>query len=103
MPRLIVVSGEPSTLHSLEQGLRSEALTVLTACTIERAVELVRGQRPDAALLDLPLPATPGLDAFDRIRQADPRLPVILMTAFGSTELVIEATKRGAFEYLLKP
>ena len=44
-----------------------------------------------------------GLDAFDRIRQIDPRLPVIIITAFAATETAIEAMKRGAFEYLLKP
>jgi DNA-binding NtrC family response regulator len=44
-----------------------------------------------------------GLDAFDRIRQLDPRLPVILITAYSSTETAIEAMKRGAHEYLLKP
>jgi two-component system nitrogen regulation response regulator GlnG len=44
-----------------------------------------------------------GLDAFDRLKEKDPRLPVIIMTAHGSTDTAIEATKRGAFEYLLKP
>ena len=45
----------------------------------------------------------PGLEAFDEIRRIDPRLPVIIITAFSTTETAIEAMKRGAFEYLLKP
>src|SRR5262245_59351106 len=44
-----------------------------------------------------------GLEAFDLMRRADPRLPVVLITAYTSTETAIEAMKRGAFEYLLKP
>src|SRR5262249_22922 len=44
-----------------------------------------------------------GLEVFDRIRQIDPRLPMIIITAFATTETAIEAMKRGAFEYLLKP
>ncbi len=44
-----------------------------------------------------------GLDAYDRIRQIDPRLPVIVITAFAKTDTAIEAMRRGAFEYLLKP
>jgi two-component system nitrogen regulation response regulator GlnG len=44
-----------------------------------------------------------GLEVFDRIREIDPRLPVIVVTAYGATETAIEAMKRGAYEYLLKP
>ena len=54
-------------------------------------------------MLDVRLPDMSGLEAFDQIRQIDPRLPVIIITAFASTEIAIEAMKRGAFEYLLKP
>jgi DNA-binding NtrC family response regulator len=63
----------------------------------------VKRSRPDAVILDVRLPDMSGLDAFDRIRQIDPRLPVVLITAFAATETAIEAMKRGAFDYLLKP
>ena len=49
------------------------------------------------------LPDLPGLEAFEEIRRIDPRLPVIIITAFSTAETAIEAMKRGAFEYLLKP
>jgi two-component system nitrogen regulation response regulator GlnG len=54
-------------------------------------------------ILDVRLPDMSGLDLLDRVRAADPRLPVIVVTAHGDTGTAIEATKRGAFEYLLKP
>ncbi len=54
-------------------------------------------------ILDVRLPDQPGLEAFEEIRRIDPRLPVIIITAFSTADTAIEATKRGAFEYLLKP
>ena len=54
-------------------------------------------------MLDSRLPDGSGLDLFDRIRAADPKRPVIFLTAHGTTETAIEAMKRGAFDYLGKP
>jgi nitrogen regulation protein NR(I) len=102
-PLLLIIDDEPNLRYSLEQSLRSETLDVITAATADLGIELVRRQPLDAVLLDVRLPDMSGLDAFDRIRQIDPRLPVIIMTAYSSTETAIEAMKRGAFEYLLKP
>ena len=65
--------------------------------------DLHPGERVRAVILDVRLPDMSGLDAFDEIRRIDPRLPVIVITAFAATETAIEAMKRGAFEYLLKP
>ena len=103
MARLLVVDDEPNLLFSLEEGLRSEGLDVLTARSAREGIERVRRDRPDAVILDVRLPDMSGLDAFDRIREIDPRLPVVVVTAFAATETAIEAMKRGAYEYLLKP
>lgn len=103
MSKLLVVDDEPNVLYSLRQSLQSDTVEVLTADTGRQALELARCERPDVALVDIRLGDMSGLDVFDRIHQADPRLPVILITAFATTEVAIEAMKRGAFEYLLKP
>ncbi|MBL8797259.1 MAG: sigma-54-dependent Fis family transcriptional regulator [Planctomycetia bacterium] len=103
MPTLLVVDDEPNVLYSLEKGLRSDKLEVICAATGKQAIEIVQRQPPDAVILDVRLPDMSGLDAFDQIRQLDARLPVILITAYAATETAIEAMKRGAFEYLLKP
>ena len=103
MPTLLVVDDEPNVLYSLKKSFHSNDVTVLTAPTAAQGLELVRRQRPDAVILDVRLGDMSGLEAFDRIRQIDPRLPVIIITAFAATETAIEAMKRGAFEYLLKP
>jgi two-component system nitrogen regulation response regulator GlnG len=103
MPTLLVVDDEPNVLYSLEKSLRSDTLEVIPAATGREGVELVERQPPDAVILDVRLPDMSGLEAFDQIRRLDPRLPVIFITAHATTETAIEAMKRGAFEYLLKP
>jgi nitrogen regulation protein NR(I) len=103
MPKLLVVDDEPNVLYSIEKGLQSEGLEVVAAQTGRQGVELVEQLRPDAMILDVRLSDMSGLEAFDQIRQIAPRLPVIIITAYASTETAIEAMKRGAFEYLLKP
>jgi two-component system nitrogen regulation response regulator GlnG len=103
MQTLLIVDDEKNVLYSLEKALKSDGYAILTADTAKRAIELVRTARPDAVLLDVRLPDMSGLDAFQRMRDYDPRLPVIIVTAHGTTDTAIEAMKRGAYEYLLKP
>jgi two-component system nitrogen regulation response regulator GlnG len=103
MPSLLVVDDEANVLYSLAKSLQSDKLEVFTASTGRGGIELVKQRRPDAVILDVRLSDLSGLEVFDRIRQIDPRLPIIIITAYAATETAIEAMKRGAFEYLLKP
>jgi DNA-binding NtrC family response regulator len=57
----------------------------------------------DCVLTDLRMPGVSGLELIDTLREELPNLPVVLMTAHGTTETAIEATRRGAFDYILKP
>jgi nitrogen regulation protein NR(I) len=103
MPSLLVVDDEPNLLYSLEKGLASEVLSVLTARTGREGIDKAARHKPDAVIMDVRLTDMSGLDAFDQIRRIDPRLPVIIITAHATSDMAIEATKRGAFEYLPKP
>ncbi|HLN27465.1 MAG TPA: sigma-54 dependent transcriptional regulator [Gemmataceae bacterium] len=103
MPKLLVVDDEPNVLYSIEKTFRSDTLEVIGAKTGRQAIELAKSMRPDVAIIDVRLSDMSGLEVFDRIREIDPRLPVIVVTAYGATETAIEAMKRGAYEYLLKP
>ncbi len=103
MPKLLIIDDEPNVLYSLAKRLKSETLDVLTADSGGQGIELVKQAGPDVVLLDVRLTDMSGLDAFEAIRQWDPSLPVIIITAHATTETAIEAMKRGAFEYLLKP
>jgi two-component system nitrogen regulation response regulator GlnG len=103
MSTLLIVDDEPNVLYSLTKSLSTDELAITTASTAQEAIQSVLDDRPDAVILDVRLPDMSGLDAFDRIRQIDARLPVIIITAYSTTDTAIEATKRGAFEYMLKP
>ncbi|MCU0703410.1 MAG: sigma-54 dependent transcriptional regulator [Fimbriiglobus sp.] len=103
MPTLLIIDDEPNVLYSLRAGLESDEVRVLTAKTARQGRSVLANERPDAVIVDVRLPDQSGLELFDQIHQADPLLPVIVVTAFATTETAIEAMKRGAFEYLLKP
>jgi len=98
MARLLVVDDEPNVRYSIKKQFESDALEVAVAETGRQGLELARQFRPDAVILDVRLADTSGIEVFDRIRELDPRLPVIIITAYAATETAIEATKRGAFE-----
>ena len=100
---LLVVDDEPNIVFSLKETWSSPTLKVISAGTAREGIDLVKQKRPDVVMLDVRLPDQSGLDAYDKIRQIDPRLPVIIMTAFARTETAIEAMRRGAYEYLVKP
>ena len=57
----------------------------------------------DVVITDLKMPGLSGLELVEQLHAAKPKLPILLMTAFGTTETAIEATKLGAYDYLLKP
>ena len=103
MPTLLVVDDEPNILYTISETLAGPDLEVLPVASARDGIEAVRDRRPDAVLLDVRLPDMSGLEAFRRIRAIEPRLPVVIMTAFTTTETAIEAIKQGAFEYLVKP
>lgn len=100
---LLVIDDEPNIVFSIKETLTSSQISVISASTAREGIELVRTRRPDAAIIDVRLPDQTGLEAYDKIRQIDPRMPVIIMTAFAKTDTAIEAMCRGAYEYLVKP
>jgi two-component system nitrogen regulation response regulator GlnG len=103
MSKLLLVDDEPVICHSFRRLFAAPDLAVLTAGTVAEGWSRVEQDRPDVIVLDLQLPDGSGLDLFERIRAADPKRPVVFLTAHATTETTIEAMKRGAFDYLTKP
>jgi two-component system nitrogen regulation response regulator GlnG len=103
MPILLAIDDERNVLYSIQTSLRSDTLDVAIASSGTEGIAQVESLHPDVVILDVRLPDMSGLEVFDRIRCIDPRLPIIVITAYASTETAIEAMKRGAFEFLLKP
>jgi DNA-binding NtrC family response regulator len=102
-PRVLVVDDDRSVLHLIQRTLEAEGVDVLTARCAAEALDLLAEQRPDAVLMDVMLPETSGLEAFEIVRQKDPKLPVIFITSCNDSETAIEAIKGGAHDYLFKP
>jgi DNA-binding NtrC family response regulator len=100
---ILVVEDDPGTAESLQYVLEDEGHTVIAARTGEEGLALAGKEHCDLVLTDLKLPGLSGLDLVKRLQTARARLPIILMTAHGTTEVAIEATRHGAFDYLLKP
>ena len=103
MQTLLVIDDEPNVRYSLEKGLGSDALRVVVTGTARAGIDLARTDKPDVVILDVRLPDLTGLEALQQIQAFAPRLPVIIITAFATTETAIKAMQQGAFEYLLKP
>ncbi|WP_020475385.1 sigma-54-dependent transcriptional regulator [Zavarzinella formosa] len=103
MAKLLIIDDEPNVLYSLQAGLESEELSVVTARTGKQGLALLKTQSPDVVIVDVQLPDQSGLELLAEIKRHDQKMPVIVVTAFAATETAIEAMKRGAFEYLLKP
>lgn len=103
MNKLLIVDDEPSIRYSIEQVFDGQDVEVLTADNAEDAVRIVASQSPDVVLLDIRLGNQDGLEVFYELRKHDPRCLVVFITGHGTSETAIEAMKRGAYDYLVKP
>ncbi len=103
MSRILVVDDEAGVLRAFEEILHDQGYETVTARHADEAFARLEAESIDLAILDIRMPGISGLDALERIKQRHPRLPVIIVTGQGTMETAIEATKRGAFDYHLKP
>jgi nitrogen regulation protein NR(I) len=100
---ILVVDDDSQLRQSFKKILTKEGYTVKTTSTGELGLEIVRESVPDLVIMDVRLPGMNGLEALRAVHEIESKLPVIVMTAFGTTETAIDATKLGAFDYVLKP
>jgi nitrogen regulation protein NR(I) len=103
MSTILIVDDDDQLRRSFHKLLAEEGYTVASAASGEEGLRNIPKAMPDLVILDMRLPGMNGLEAFRAIHRLEPKLPVIIMTAFGTTEHAIEATKLGAFDYVLKP
>ncbi len=103
MGSILVVDDDAQLRLSFERLLTAEGHSVRTAATGEAGVQAVSELPPDLVIMDVRLPGMNGLAAFQAIHELESQLPVIVMTAYGTTDTAIEATKSGAFDFVLKP
>jgi len=101
--KILVIDDEPVLRDSLEVALMTSGYEVITAQTGEKGLKLFQEENPDLVLLDHWLPGITGDEVLRRIKEEDPEIPVIIMTAQGSIELAVTSMKIGAFDFLVKP
>ena len=100
--RVLILDDERLVRWSLAERLRADGFEPVQASTVSEAVDLA-AKGVDAAILDFKLPDGDGLSVLKRLRHLDPDLPVIMLTAHTDLEIVVEAMKAGASDYLAKP
>ena len=100
---ILVVDDEPQILQTISGLLQDEDFEVLTAPEGEAALKLVREEIPDLVLLDIALPGRDGLEILKDLKDQHPTLPVIMISAYGSVENAVKATRLGAYDFIEKP
>jgi two-component system, NtrC family, response regulator len=103
MNTILIVDDERNYLLVLEALLSEEGYQVITAEGARRGLDLIEENDLDVVITDMKMPGMDGMDFMQRIQLRQPDLPVIMMTAYGSVEKAVEAMRKGAFDYILKP
>ena len=103
MSTILVVDDQSTVVYSLKRLLQMAGYQVETAADGSEALAAARQQPLDLVLMDVRMPTMDGLTALERLKDAQPQLPVIMMTAYSTIDKAIAATKLGAFDYLAKP
>ena len=101
--RILVIEDDARSAQSLERLLKSQGYAVTLCHRGDEGFERASKENFELIITDFRLPGVDGLELIRQLHAEKPRLPMVLMTAFGTTETAIEATKHGAFEYVLKP
>ena len=103
MGNILLVDDDDQLRGSFYNLLSMEGYSVRAAVSGEAALAMADEELPDAVIMDVRMPGMDGLATLRLLRKREPRLPVIIMTAYSTTDSAIEATKLGAFDYILKP
>ncbi len=101
--KVLVVEDEPVIRFGVRDFLESRGFDVEEAATIEQARSAFRRSRPDAMVLDYLLPDGNALDLIEELHEADPLVPIVVLTGHGSIDLAVRAIKEGAENFLTKP
>jgi nitrogen regulation protein NR(I) len=103
IPQILLIEDDVSLAGNLRDVLIEGGFSVIVCNRGDEGLLTARKEECDAVLTDLRLPGMGGLELVRQLHETQPRLPVVLMTAHGTIETAIEATKLGAYDYLQKP
>jgi two-component system, NtrC family, response regulator AtoC len=100
---ILVVDDEAAMRKNLSELLGEEGFKIVEAVDGESAISMAKQYRPNLILLDINLPRTDGLSVLVEVKRTQPDVPVLVFTAYGTSERAIQAMKSGAYDYLEKP
>jgi DNA-binding NtrC family response regulator len=108
MPRILIADDQPDVLAALRLLLKGEAYSIVTASSPAGVLKTVESEDLDLVLIDLnyardTTSGSEGLDLLPRIQAIDANLPAVVMTAWGSVDVAVEAMRRGARDFIQKP
>lgn len=103
MEKILIVDDDEGLIHFLRRFFAKEGYDVRDCGNGQAALELIAEEPFDLILLDYKMPGLNGLDTLREVRRSQVKTPVIIMTAYGTTDTAIEAMKLGAYDYLPKP
>ncbi|HEV2248186.1 MAG TPA: sigma-54 dependent transcriptional regulator [Terriglobia bacterium] len=100
---ILIIDDEADVLASLDELMRSEGYQTATASTAAAGLEKLEKAPYDLVLLDISLPDSNGIDVLRTIKRDSPELPVIMITAYDSSQVAFQASREGAESYVTKP
>jgi DNA-binding NtrC family response regulator len=100
---ILVVDDDPHILEVLETRLSSAGFRTITAAGGQEAIEILHSQQVDLMISDVRMPGLGGMDLLKEVRELQPELPIIFLTAYGTIPDAVRAIKAGAVEYFTKP
>ncbi len=103
MEKILLIDDEVDVQYSFRRIFGTPEIELATAGSGEEGLQLLPRVQPDLVIMDVRMGGMNGLETLRRLRELDSKVPVIMMTAYGTTQTAIEAMKLGAFDYLLKP
>ncbi len=103
MDTILVVDDEANYVTVMQALLEEANYEALTALSGAEALKVAAQSDLDAVLTDMKMPKMSGIELLDELKRLYPDIPVIIMTAFGTVEKAVQAMKKGAFDYILKP
>lgn len=102
-PTLLLVDDDESCRWAVGRAFERRGYAVRTAATVAEALEVIDGQSPEFAVIDLRMPGPSGLTLVAKLKQADPNTRIVVLTGYASVATAVEAIKLGATDYLVKP
>src|SRR3954454_24139001 len=100
--RILVIDDESAIRDSLKMTLEYEGYDFSAAATGQEGLALAERDAPDLVVLDVKMPGMDGIEVLDRLRAMNDALPVIVISGHGTIVTAVEATKKGAFDFIEK-